>query len=143
MAFQRKRCFLLVEVLLSLSLLCTVLLPSVFFYTRLTHSFERDIFRLQLPALIDLCFFAVEDQLLRQMEVGTFSLQGEGELEGVYLYTSQGEAIKVPYNYIITPRQEKRNAEGLLLLCSVDVTVDIFPGQKKGATVQRCLCLER
>ena len=110
MAFQRKRCFLLVEVLLSLSLLCTVLLPSVFFYTRLTHSFERDIFRLQLPALIDHCFFAVEDQLLRQMEVGTFSLQGEGELEGVYLYTSQGETIRVPYNYIITPRQEKRNA---------------------------------
>lgn len=142
MAFKRKRSFLLMEVLLSLSLLCTVLIPSVVFYTRINRSFEGDIFRLQLPALVDHCFFAVEDTIFQQMEMGTFSLQGEGELTDVYLYTSRGEPIKVPYTYTIAIRQEKRDAEGLLL-CSLDATVDIFPGQKQGATVQRCLCLER
>ena len=129
MAFKRKRCFLLVEVLLSLSLLCTVLIPSVVFYTRITRSFEEDIFRLQLPACIDYCFFAVEDAIFQQMDREALSLKGEGELVGMYSYT-------------LSLLREKRNADGRLL-CSVDATVDLFPGQKRGAAAQRCLCLER
>ena len=142
MAFKRKRCFLLVEVLLSLSLLCTVLIPSVVFYTRITRSFEEDIFRLQLPACIDYCFFAVEDAIFQQMDREALSLKGEGELVGMYVYTSMGEAIKIPYSYTLSILREKRNADGRLL-CSVDATVDLFPGQKRGAAAQRCLCLER
>ncbi|MBQ8498937.1 type II secretion system protein [Chlamydia sp.] len=142
MSLKRKRCFLLVEVLLSLSLLCTVLIPSVAFYMRISRSFEEDILCLQLPALTDRCFFAVKDKIQQQMEKGALTLQGSGELSGVYIYTSKGEARTVPYNYTIDLRQEKRDAEKPVL-CSIDVTVDLFPGQKRGATVQRCLCVER
>ncbi|BAE80842.1 conserved hypothetical protein [Chlamydia felis Fe/C-56] len=137
---KSKRSFLLIEVLMSLSLVCLVLMPCLRFYCGVRRSIEEDIINLQLPAVIDNCFFAVEDSMREQMLKGNFPTSGTGELSSV-VYTSQGNGIRVPYVYSIDIRKGMRVEANIVKACFADVAIEIFPNQKYTTSVQRSLCV--
>ncbi|WP_174222238.1 type II secretion system protein [Chlamydia poikilotherma] len=137
---RSKRSFLLIEVLLSLSLVCLVLMPCIRFYCGVRRSFEDDIVNLQLPAVIDNCFFAVEDSMREQMLNGNFPKPGSGELSCV-VYTSRGNKIPIPYVYSIDIRKGVRIEANIVKACFADVVIEIFPNQKYTTSVQRSLCV--
>ncbi|AEB55955.1 hypothetical protein [Chlamydia psittaci] len=135
-----KRSFLLIEVLMSLSLVCLVLMPCIRFYCGVHRSIQDDVINLQLPAVIDYCFFAVEDNMREQMLNGNFPTSGSGELSCV-VYTSQGNGIRVPYVYSIEIRKGMRVETNTVKACFADVIVEIFPNQKYTTSVQRSVCV--
>ncbi|AAP05683.1 hypothetical protein [Chlamydia caviae] len=135
-----KRSFLLIEVLLSLSLVCLVLMPCIHFYSGVRRSIEDDIVNLQLPAVIDNCFFAVEDNMREQMLKGNFPTSGSGELSCV-VYTSQGKGIRIPYVYSVDIRKGMRIEANIVKACFADVVIEIFPNQKYTTSVQRSVCV--
>ncbi|MEF9519627.1 type II secretion system protein [Chlamydia crocodili] len=137
---RSKRNFLLIEVLLSLSLVCLVLMPCIRFYCGVRRSFEDDIVNLQLPAVIDNCFFAVEDSMREQMLNGNFPTSGSGELSCV-VYTSRGNEIRVPYVYSMDIRKGVRIEANIVKACFADVVIEIFPNQKYTTSVQRSVCV--
>lgn len=134
----KKRRFLLVEVLAALSLLSIVLLPCVRFYCGLHSRIAEDILDLQLPHVIDNCFFAIEDRIREQIAEGSsLSYVGQGELPYT-ISTYRGRPLVVSYRYLLSLRKPLRED-----VCLVDVTVEVFPNQKHATTARRSLCITR
>ncbi|SYX09403.1 hypothetical protein C834K_0972 [Chlamydia poikilotherma] len=115
-------------------------MPCIRFYCGVRRSFEDDIVNLQLPAVIDNCFFAVEDSMREQMLNGNFPKPGSGELSCV-VYTSRGNKIPIPYVYSIDIRKGVRIEANIVKACFADVVIEIFPNQKYTTSVQRSLCV--
>ncbi|AHK63578.1 hypothetical protein BOKEGFJH_00701 [Chlamydia avium] len=136
---QHKRSFLLVEVLTALSLICIVLTPCIRFYYGIHRSIEDEIISLQLPAVIDNCFFAIEDAMREQMLNGIFPSSGSGELTCT-IATSQGKSLQVPYTYSIDIRKGMRG-DSCIKACFADVLVEVFPNHRHTMLIQRSLCV--
>lgn len=137
---RNKRSFLIVEVLTALSLICIVLPPCLRLYSSIHRSMDDDIISLQLPAVMDHCFFSVEDRMREQMLDGKFPSSGSGEL-AYMLTTSRGNTITVPYTYSIDIRKGMRS-DSLIQACFADVVIEIFPNHNRYTTLaQRSLCV--
>ncbi|AEB41236.1 membrane protein [Chlamydia pecorum] len=137
---RHKRSFFLVEILMAISLTCVVLLPCIQFYSGVRKSFEENILLLQLPATIDSCFFAIEEDMRMQMLAGEFPSSGSGTLSSP-MYTSLGKEILVPYAYKADIRKGVRMDNNIVKVCLADVSVELFPNQKHMVFVQRSLCV--
>ncbi|WP_348663344.1 PulJ/GspJ family protein [Chlamydia vaughanii] len=135
-----KRGFMLIEVLMALSLVCVVLIPCLRFYCGVHRSIEDDVVNLQLPNVIDSCFFAIEDSMREQMLNGHLPSSGSGELHTV-IYSCQGKSMRVPYVYSMEIRKGMRGESYVVKACFADVIVEIFPNQKHTTSVQRSLCV--
>ncbi|ANH78619.1 type II secretion system protein [Candidatus Chlamydia sanziniae] len=125
---------------MALSLVCIVLMPCIRFYYNMHRSFEDDIFNLQLPSIIDNCFFAVEEKMHKQMEEGEFPSSGVGGTLFV-AYTSRGNPYPIPYSYSIDIRKGMRVENNTVKACLADVVIELFPNQKQAVSVQRCMCV--
>ncbi|EPP34797.1 putative inner membrane protein [Chlamydia ibidis] len=125
---------------MALSLVCAVLVPCIRFYCSLHRSLEDDILNLQLPPIIDTCFFAVEKNMRDQMRNGDLPCQGEGYL-GSYLYTSQGNILKVSYTYTVNIRKAVRNESRQVNACFADVEIHLFAGSRQTISIERSVCV--
>lgn len=134
-----KRSFLLVEVLTALFLICVVLTPCIRFYHSIHRSIEEEVINLQLPIVIDNCFFAIEDAMREQMLDGVFPSSGIGELMYT-ITTSQGNTMPVPYTYSIDIRKGVRG-DSSIRACFADVVLEIFPNHRHATVAQRSLCV--
>ncbi|WP_236558922.1 type II secretion system protein [Chlamydia sp. 17-3921] len=126
---------------MAMSLVCLVLIPCIQFYSRNRKFFEENIQSLQLPSIIDNCFFSIEKQMQKQMLAGEFPSSGSGLLASTFLYTSSGKKISIPYHYEVDVRKGVRVENNIVKACLVDVAVEIFPDQKHAVLVQRCMCV--
>lgn len=135
---REKRSFLLIEIVMALVLASAVLTATLYFYASARKTLEEHIVNLQLPAVIDACFLAIEDELKHHQ--GEFPVNGGERISPIRMYTSTGKYFSPMYSYSAELEAGKKSpSDSPVRLVTVDLEVHLNRGQT--ITEQRKLCV--
>lgn len=125
---------------MSLSLTSIVFISAIYFYASFRKTTEENIINLQLPAIIDACFIAIEDTLKQQACQGIDLTSRRAVLPNL-IYGSNGRAFSPKYTYSVQVLQEmNKSVDGhRAYLLIVDMVLEL--GSNNTISEQRSLCL--
>lgn len=139
----RKSSFLLIEIIISMALTMAFISTSVVFYKDIQKRSEENIVELQIPLIVEKCYFDVQETILKNFPQNVQVFSSEETLYTPLLYNSKGHLYRIPYTYHVVVKKVARQDTTNLRQCLADVTLELFPNDaSKQMSYQRTLYIE-